>query len=66
MNTLDEMLYKLNCQCSDGGCIFRPSDMKGMVTNGGCKCPGNYEQRHNIARLIRWMKVKGNWDEALP
>ena len=34
MNKLDELLWHMNAQCSDGGCIFRPSDMKGMVTNG--------------------------------
>ena len=58
MNKLDEFLEYLNCDCSDGGCIFRPSTKKGMVTNGGCKCSGDYNKRHELARLIRWLKDK--------
>ena len=34
MNNLDEILEHMNCSCSDGNCIFRPSTAKGLVTNG--------------------------------
>jgi len=64
MNKLDEVLYHLNCMCTDGSCIFRPSDMKGMVTNGGCRCSGDYSKKHQVERLIRWMKREGKWDEC--
>lgn len=37
MNKLDDILEYMNCACSDGSCIFRPSTAKGLVTNGGCK-----------------------------
>lgn len=57
-NKLDEFLEYLNCDCSDGNCIFRPSTKKGMVTNGGCKCTGDYNKRHELAKLIRWLKDK--------
>lgn len=53
---LDEFLHHLNCACTDGSCIFRPSDMRGMVTNGGCKCCGDYNKRHMVQRLIWWLK----------
>lgn len=53
---LNDFLKYLNCQCSDGGCIFRPSDAKGLVTNGGCKCSGDYNKKHQIERLIRFMR----------
>ena len=46
MNKLDEVLYHLNCMCTDGSCIFRPSDMKDMVTNGGCGKGGRLERHH--------------------
>jgi hypothetical protein len=63
MNKLDEFLKHLNCQCSDGSCIFRPSDMKGMVTNGGCKCCGDYNKKFQLERLIRWMKKEIGCEE---
>lgn len=63
MNKLDEILYHMHCMCTDGSCIFRPSDMKGMVTNGGCRCSGDYSKKHQIERLIRWMKREGKWNE---
>lgn len=62
MSKLDEFLEYLNCDCSDGNCIFRPSTKKGMVTNGGCKCTGDYNKRHELARLIRWLR--GNYRET--
>lgn len=53
---LDEFLYSLNAMCTDGSCIFRPSSMKGMVTNGGCKCCGEYSKKHQLQRLIYFLK----------
>lgn len=53
---LDEFLHHLNCACTDGSCIFRPSDATGMVTNGGCKCAGDYNKRHQLERLVWWLK----------
>lgn len=53
----------MDCACTDGGCIFRPSNMKGMVTNGGCKCVGDYSKKHQLERLIRWMKANTYWEE---
>lgn len=55
MSKLDEFLEYLNCDCSDGNCIFRPSTKKGMVTNGGCKCSGDYNKCHELARLMIWL-----------
>ena len=63
MSKLDELLWHMNAQCSDGSCIFRPSDMKGMVTNGGCRCAGDYTKKHQVERLIRWMKNNGEFDD---
>lgn len=54
MNKLDQLLWHMDAQCSDGGCIFRPSDMKGMVTNGGCRCAGDYTKKYQVERLVRW------------
>lgn len=54
--SLDELLKHMDCACSDGNCIFRPSDAKGMVTNGGCNCAGDYSKKMHIERLIRWLK----------
>lgn len=62
MSNLDEYLTLMSCHCSDGGCIFRPSTLKGMVTNGGCKCCGDYDKKHSLERLIRWMKQNGRFD----
>ncbi len=53
---LNNFLYHLNAMCSDGNCVFRPSDMKGMVTNGGCKCCGDYNKRLPLQRLINFLK----------
>lgn len=53
---LDALLRQMNCACTDGSCIFRPSDAKGMVTNGGCKCAGDYNKRYQLERLIWWLK----------
>lgn len=61
MNNLDQLLEYMNCACSDGGCVFRLSTAKGMVTNGGCKCCGDYTKKHQLERLIRWMKSNGAW-----
>ena len=61
--TLDEFLEYLDCVCTDGSCIFMPSNKKGMVTNGGCKCTGNYEMRRELERLIRFMR--GKLDERI-
>lgn len=53
---LDALLRHMNCACTDGSCIFRPSDARGMVTNGGCKCAGDYNKRYQLERLVRWLK----------
>lgn len=62
MYKLDELLWYMGAQCSDGGCIFRPSDMEGMVTNGGCRCAGDYNKKHQLERLVRWMKSNGRFE----
>lgn len=54
--TLDEFLEKMDCACTDRSCIFRPSTARGMVTNGGCRCTGDYNKKHQLERLVRWMK----------
>lgn len=56
--TLDQFLEKLDCACTDGSCIFRPSTRVGMVTNGGCKCCGDYSKKMEILRLIIWLKTE--------
>lgn len=56
MVRLDEFLLHLNAWCTDRGCIFRPSGLGGMCTNGGCKCAGDYNKRHQLERLIRFMR----------
>ena len=56
MSKLDEFLEYLNCDCSDGNCIFRPSTRKGMVTNGGCKCARYGDKARELERLITWLK----------
>lgn len=56
--TLDEFLEKMDCACTDGRCIFRPSTARGMVTNGGCRCAGDYNKKHQVERLVRWMKIQ--------
>lgn len=60
MSRLDEFLKQLDCACSDRSCIFRPSAANGMVTNGGCRCAGDYSKRNYIERLVRWMKKELN------
>jgi hypothetical protein len=56
MQKLDEFLEYLNCDCTDGSCIFRPSTKKGLVTNGGCHCLEDRNKALNVKRLIWWMK----------
>ena len=63
MNKLDKILEHMNCSCSDGNCIFRPSTAKGLVTNGGCRCAGDYTKKYQIERLIRLMKSNGHWND---
>lgn len=63
MSKLDEFLEKLDCACTDGSCIFRPSTAKGMVTNGGCKCLRYGDKAKEAERLFRWMKQNGKWDD---
>lgn len=53
---LDEFLTNLNCACTDGSCVFRPSTMGGMVTNGGCNCYGDYNKRRQMERLVMFLK----------
>lgn len=56
--SLDEYLTRLNAWCSDGSCVFRPKSLKGMVTNGGCKCCKYGDKALETERLIRWMRAK--------
>lgn len=56
--TIDEFLEQLDCACTDGNCIFRPSHWKGMVTNGGCKCLTDRNKHTNVLRYINFLKSK--------
>ena len=33
------------------------------MKNMTIKCAGDYSKKHQVERLIRWMKREGKWDE---